>query len=402
VRVMRATTVLLLCVSFAAMAPAARANPRSQALVREGYDAVYNLDHDRGIDLFNQAIAADPHDPAAYRAVAAASWLRVLFLRGTVLAEDFLGRVSAQAELKLPPPPDALAKSFRDSIRRAVELGEQSVSKRYRDAGSHYDLGAALGLSASYTGTIDGRVFQGIRQARRAFSEHEFALQIDPGRHDAGLVAGLYRYLIASLPMPVRLMAYVVGFAGDREKAIRLVEEAAAYPSEVQTDAKIALVLLYNREHRYDDALRVSRSLVEAYPRDRLFVLEAGSTAIRAGRFKEAEAILDAGIAKLSTDTRLRMPGEDARWLYQRGMARLRLGSLGDAEQDLRAALARPDVQGWVQGRIHTQLGRIFDLRGDRTKAVREYGTGQSLARAGNDRMAEADATRLLAQPYRQ
>ena len=398
-RVARLVALVVLC---AALAANASANPRSQALCREGYDAVYNLDHDRAVELFRQAIAADPNDPAAYRGAAGADWLRVLFLRGTVLAEDFLGRVSASAEIKLPPPPPALDAAFRQNIQRAIALGENGVSRRYNQAAAHYDLGAALGISASYTGTVEGHVFTGMRLARRAFAENEYALQLDPRRKDAGLAPGLYRYLISTLPLPVRLMAYIVGFAGDGEKAIKLVEDAAAYPSDVQADARIALILIYNRERRYDDALQITRILERSYPENRLFILEEASTALRAGKVREAEVRLDEAIARLPQDRRVRMAGEQARWHYQRGMARLRLGKLNEAEQDLRTALGCTDVRTWVQSRIRVELGKVWDLRGDRSKARGEYETALSLARLANDSMAEADASRLLAQPYRQ
>ena len=74
--------------------------------------------------------------------------------------------------------------------------------------------GAGLGYLASYIGTIDGKVFGAMKAARRAYSEHEKVLEIDPKRHDAGLVVGTYRYVVATLPLPVRLMAYLVGFGG--------------------------------------------------------------------------------------------------------------------------------------------------------------------------------------------
>ena len=54
--------------------------------------------------------------------------------------------------------------------------------------------------------------------ARRAYNEHERVLALAPARKDAGLIVGTYRYLVASLSMPVRWMAYVAGFGGDKER----------------------------------------------------------------------------------------------------------------------------------------------------------------------------------------
>ena len=81
------------------------------------------------------------------------------------------------------------------------------------------------------------------RSAREAYDEHEQVLSIDPARKDAGLIVGTYRYVVSALALPVRLMAYVVGFGGGRERGMHLVEEAAAYGGDNQTDARFALAL---------------------------------------------------------------------------------------------------------------------------------------------------------------
>jgi len=400
---MRGTGFLALALAFTVVTGATvAANERSEALRREAYAAAYNLDHDRANDLFRQAIAADPTDAAAYRGAAAVNWLRVLFLRCTVLVEDYLGHITSSSNVEMPAPPAALDTAFHQDIDRAIALGEKEVAKHYNDASSHYDLGAGLGLYASYSGTVEGRVFGAMRMARRSFSENEMVLDLDPRKKEAGLVLGTYRYLVSTLPMPVRWMAYIVGFGGGKEEGIKLIEQAAAHPSDIQTDARFALVLLYNREHRYADAVDVVRGLERSYPRNRLLVLEEASTLLRAGRPAEAEKALDEGIVRLRQDTRLRMPGEDGRWHYKRGMARLQLGKLAEAEEDLTLALGVKDMRGWVLARVRVELGKLADLRGDRAKAQGEYRAALALIRTSPDREAAAEATRLLAQPYRQ
>jgi hypothetical protein len=378
------------------------ASQRSEALRREAYDAAYNLDYERANDLFHQAIAADPADAAAFRGAASLSWLRVLFLRGTVLVEDYLGHLKSSSDVQMPAPPPALDTAFHQDIDRAIALAEKEVGQRYNDASSHYDLGAALGLYASYAGTVEGRVFGAMKMARRSFSESEMVLELDSDRKEAGLVAGTYRYLVSTMPLPVRWMAYIIGFAGGREGGLRLIEAAAARPSEVQTEARFALVLLYNREHRYADAVNVVRGLERSYPRNRLLMLEEACTLLRWKRAGEAEKLLDEGIARLGQDTRPRMPGEEGRWHYKRGMARLQAGKLNEAEDDLKLALGAKDVRGWVLARIHVEFGKLADLRSDRAKAQAEYRTALSITRTSSDGEAESEATRLLAQPYRQ
>lgn len=380
---------------------AARPGARPRDLLREGADAAYNLDYDQSLALYQQALALDPSSAAAHRGVAALAWLRVLFLRGTVTVDDYLGKLAA-SEIKLEPPPPALAELFHRHVERATELGERGVAARPRDPSAHYDLGAALGLSASYEGSVEGKVFAAFRAARRAFDAHEKVLALDPSRKDAGLVVGTYRYVVSTLPAPLRWMAYVAGFGGGKEKGIRLLEEAAAHPSEAQADARFALVLIYNREKRYDDALRVLRQLEAAYPGNRLLWLEEGSTALRANRPAEARRALDQGIAKAASDPRPRMPGEEAYWRTKRATALVLVKERGAAEQDLVAALASPDARTWVRARAHLEMGKIADLEGDRASARREYQAAVTLAERSNDPQTKDQANRLSRNPYRQ
>src|SRR5262249_17803517 len=178
------------------------------------------------------------------------------------------------------------------------------------------------------------------------------------------------RYIVANLSLPARWMAYVVGFGGDRELGIQMIEQAANYAHG--TDAKFALVLIYNREHAYDKAMAVLRSLQRMYPRNRLLWLEAGATLLRAGRAGDADAMLNAGIERLEKDSRPRMGGEEGVWFYKRGAARVLLKRRAEAEADLTHALEAPAHQ-WVRAQAHLELGKLADLSGDHTRACAEY-----------------------------
>src|SRR5206468_175748 len=182
--------------------------------------------------------------------------------------------------------------AFRDATDRAIALARKRLEANPNDADAHYQLGAAVGLRASYTATVDNSALAAFRAAREAYDEHERVMALDPRRKDAGLIVGTYRYLVAVLAFPLRWMAYVAGFGGGKERGLRLVEEASDYASDTQTDARFALILMYNRERRYDDALKQLGVLRDRYPRNRLVWLETGSTNLRAGRAADAERVL--------------------------------------------------------------------------------------------------------------
>jgi len=356
-------------------------------------DLSYNLDHDAAIALLRQAVAQEPGDSANHRALASALWLDILFQRGAVTVDHYLGSfTSATVQLKRPPP--ELDAEFKKEIDAAIQLADEKAAAAPRDPQAHFDLGTAVGLQATYMASVEGRVMAGFRAARRSYEEQERVLELDPARKDAGLIVGTYRYLVSTLALPMRLMAYVAGFGGWKERGLKMIEDAATAESENRTDAQFALVLLYNREHRYDLAMRVLNDLRRQYPRNRLVVLEAGATATRAGRAAEADALLTEGIAMLSRDSRPRIPGEEALWHYKRGAARVLLGRKEDALTDLRVALS-PNAAGWVQGRAHVELGRLAQQRGDRAGTQREAETAVSICEKNGDSICVSEAKKL-------
>ena len=377
----------LTIVALGSLVPGASISNASEApgpVLEQAYELAYNLDHDQAVETLMRALNEDPDIPSAHRGLAALTWLRMLFLRGQVLVDSQM-TATFNSSGKKQDPPAAMDELFQTHIARAIELSENAVRENPDDPEAHYQLGASLALVASYTATVEGEGLKALRDAKRAYSEHERVLELDPARKDANLTLGLYRYLVSLLPRPVRMMAYLVGFDGGKEEAMRLVEEAAAYPGDSEAEAKFALVLLYNREKEFGHAQRVLRDLKRRYPRNRLVWLESASTWLRDERAQMAERDLRFGFAKLMEDDRTRMVGEDEMWLLKRGTVRVELEQLDDARSDLEAARTET-AAGWVQGRASVELGKIADLEGDRSLARSEYDRGRKLCDRANDR----------------
>ena len=362
------------------------AHPRAQTtreLRDRASDLAYNLDHDEAMRLLRQAVAAAPDEAANHRALASIIWLNILFQRGAVTVDHYLGSFT-RSNVEIKNPPKELDAEFKREAAKAVELAEKRVAAAPKEAMARLDLGTSLGIQASYIASVEGRLMAGFKAARRSYDECEQALALDSSRKEPNLVVGTYRYIVSTLSMPMRWMAYMAGFGGDKARGLKMIEETAASGAENRTDAQFALVLLYNRERRYDDALRVLAALRKQYPRNRLVVLEAGATAVRAGRPQDAEALLTEGLQMLAKDTRPRMPGEEGLWHYKRAAARVLLKRTADARADLGVAL-RPDSLKWVQGRAHLENARLAADQGDREGARRAAASAIAACEAGND-----------------
>lgn len=395
-RVAPAAALVLACaVSAHSQAVAGQSSTTALATA---YDLAYNLDHDSAMRSLRQAVQEHPRDPAAYRGIASLAWLRMLFLSGAVVVDAQL-TATVRSSVELLEPRGDLTETFYEHIEKAIELSEAQVKDNEDDPAAQYQLGASLGLLASYKASIEGEGLRALRDAKRAYEAHQRVMELDPERSDAGFTIGIYRYLVSLLPRAVRMMAYLVGFDGGREEALALIERAAAYPGESQVEAKFALVLIHSREREYADAQRVLSQLKRQFPRNRLLWLESAATWLRDDRAELAERELARGFAMLSEDGRARMQSEDEMWMLKRGTVRVALRRIEDARPDLEIALAA-DGKPWVQGRARVEFGKIADLEGDRRRARDEYDRGRKLCRESNDRRCARAAETLKKHGY--
>ncbi len=131
------------------------------------------------------------------------------------------------------------------------------------------------------------------------------------------------------------------------------------------------------------------------YPRNRLLLLEAGSTALRGGRAAAADSLLSEGLTVFERDARPKVPGEMALWRYKRGAARVALGRREEAALDLNAALS-PDAARWVQGRARVELAKLAVARGDRAAAARESRAAADLCTQAHDPICVDEARKVV------
>jgi tetratricopeptide (TPR) repeat protein len=200
------------------------------------------------------------------------------------------------------------------------------------------------------------------------------------------------------MSMPKRWLAFIAGFGGDKEKALTLLEHAMKDPDS-RVDAASALMVIYSREGRHPEVIRLARELHRDYPRNRLFVLEEGSAAIRAGRHDDAEAALTRGYDASQKDARPKIPGEDALWLYKRATSRTWRNMTVAATADVERALAAKPME-WVRGRLMVERGKLADLAGRRPEAMAAYTSALAICRAAPDALCEKEAGEFRRKPF--
>lgn len=373
---------LVLLVLLIAALSSAHASTRSRALTRQGYAEAYALNFPESLGTFAEARRADPRDPAPARAIAAITWMEILFAQGVATFEAFQGDASGDS-VQRPTVDPAMAARFLTSAREAIQLAEQQVESNPTDAEALYQLGASTGLLALYRATVEGRTWAGFVEGRRAVRLMERVRQQQKGHREAALILGMYRYAVSTLSWPKRMLASAAGMPGDRAGGIAFLEAAAAPPAETETDASLLLVIVYNREGRHAEALRHLRQLREQHPGNRLLVLNTAATALAASDPAAAAETISASLTTQPNFDRPRVLGERAMWYYVRGAARVALSDVRAAD-DLRQALAS-GPRDWIRARTHLELARLALQSGDERQAKLELQAAERYGRLGAD-----------------
>ena len=206
---------LCLALSLPAQAPSPASS--GATVLKNALTAAYNLDHDEAMALARRAVALDPDNPKVHRGLAAILWLHILFKRGAVTIDHYLGSIS-KSNVTLPKPNPAIAAEFKQAITRAIELAKARLEANPRDLQARFDAGAAYGLQASYVASVEGSMTSAFGIARRAYDAQEEVLEREPARASAGVVVGTYRYVISTLNPAMRVWMWRA-WAATRKRA---------------------------------------------------------------------------------------------------------------------------------------------------------------------------------------
>ncbi len=107
--------------------------PSAASLRSEAFALAYNLDYPEAVAMFDKALALDPNDSATHRARAAAVWLHIIFRRGSITVDQYLGGASRR-DMTMEKPPAEEAAIFTRHVNRALELAEGRLAANPKDA----------------------------------------------------------------------------------------------------------------------------------------------------------------------------------------------------------------------------------------------------------------------------
>ncbi len=394
---------LLLVLLLAVLATPVRslAQPRLDmpANLEKGFLHFYNLDYAEAIRWFQQELEEAPGVARPYNHLAQAYLYRVLYRAGALETQlvsgnnPFLRRAGAEIS------PAEKAEFFR-CIDTVLSLTQSALAKDPNDTDAMYSRGIAFGLRANYYFLVEKSWRSALSDATEARKLHNRVAELKPDFVDARLVQGAHDYVVGSLPTLYKLLGFLIGFRGDKEKGIRTLEEVSRNGTRVPYDAKVLLAAIYRREGKQMSprAIPLLKELADKFPANHLFRLELIQLYSDLGQEAEARAVFAAMDAALASgkDAFPRMPA--ARLDYAKGNFNFWYRNYPEALKNLRSA-----TQGAEDLDLHTsvlsymRLGQVNDLLGNRDAARAAYQKAIALAPASE---AAKESRGYLSKPF--
>ena len=216
---------------------------RFDALRREGFDALYNLDYEGARRHFTEMTRVFPEHPAGYQFLAAALWLRTLN-ESRRLQASLYNNEGFYKEDKNDKGETKVAAEFRELTRRTKEICDARLKADPKDVDALYYLGASEGLKAAWGSMVERSFMSALRNGNDSVDHHRDLLKIDPAYTDAKVTVGMYDYVVGSMPLPVKIHASIGGFRGSKKRGHATLEQVAREGVWARDDAKSLLIAL--------------------------------------------------------------------------------------------------------------------------------------------------------------
>lgn len=383
---------------FAAVLLLALSAGAEDRLVRKGFDHFYNLEYPQALAAFEQALRNEPDSPEMHNHVAMAIVFQEMLRGGALESELVTGNNPFLRRPKLNPDP-LTEKRFFDTIARAIALADERLLRNPRDTRALYAKGISLGLRGNWNFLVRKAWRDALKDATAGRKLHNQVTALDPSDIDARLTQGLHDYIVGSLPFTYRLLGFLAGIRGDRERGIRTIQEVARAGDRNRVDAEVFLCALYRREGKPREALPLLDDLLRRFPRNYLLRFEQSHMYSQIGDKKGAIGSIQAVAALKKRGA----PGYSA--IHQEKIW-YQLGNIEFWYRDYESALeylekvtaSKNELELNIGALAWLRTGQSHDMLKQRTQAIEAYGKAVAFAPQAD---AAREARRYLSSPYR-
>jgi hypothetical protein len=349
--------------------------------ILRGTDHMVNLNYAEAREAFRQLKGLPAGD------------LLCPFLEGLVDMDQAVQEDRGEEEFK------GVLDRFLSRMGPVVTRGEALLQTTPNNA----DLMLALGMIRGVKGAVDRtrknylEAYHGIRASHQLFSR---VLEMDPHRVDALWPLGLYDYAVSRVPALLKPFVSLVLPTGDRERGLDRLRRATREGTFTAIPATVTLTrILSGWEEQYAEALPYAELLATRYPGNPEFLFLLAFLYSETQHTRQALSVAEAIRISLEQRRPHFPPELTPRYLQLRGKIAMDAGAHEEALAFFRQAIDQGNSKfPWITAWAHARTGMIYDLRGQRDKAVESYRRALEIEGRG---LAQETAERHLSEPYR-
>lgn len=237
-----------------------------------GFEQFYNLQYDDALAIFIAQAERTPSSPDVYNHIAQTILYREMYRAGMLSSDFFIGtKFVHQPKLPLSEKDQ---EQFHDALNHAISLCEERLGANPDDTGALYAMGVSYGLRGNYAFIVRKAWVDALRDVSEARKLHRRVTEIDPQFIDAKLTQGVNDYIVGSLPLRWKMLGFLGGFHGDKQRGINTLCEVAEHGQINRVDAMVLLSAVYLREKKPEKAIPVLTDLTREFPKNPLLKVE--------------------------------------------------------------------------------------------------------------------------------
>jgi tetratricopeptide (TPR) repeat protein len=237
----------------------------------QGLDWVYNFEFERANSHFEQLRREFPKHPAPYFLLATNRWWQSYITRSPHWHDYIRTRIDT-------------ALMMNQQLKGQQSGGLEYIFFEYMCHAFHTRLHI-----------LRREWWSGANTGRKALPYLKDCLRLAAESPEFYYSAGVYHYYAATYPRQRAYIRPIMVFFPDGNEALGLseLEKAAATPNFTQVEALYYLGDIYLERGEYALAAEIKQRLAQRYPRNTWFRVDYARGLVYAGRFDEAEAILN-------------------------------------------------------------------------------------------------------------
>ena len=348
------------CFAAAGFSPAAaeiKLPPDVMQYATTGINGVYTLDFDTANENIQKVFDLYPDHPFAHFGNAMVAWARYEY----------------EFELSDTKQQKKFEKILDDSIAGIKRWIKQNPD----DPNGYMGIGALYGLRAMFSMRTRSWVtayFSG----RKAISNLEKSMKLDPTYYDAYFGLGIYNYFAGTLPNVIKVLAKIVAIKGDVDEGVRQLNIAREKATFTSDSAKLILIEIQNtRGNKYyapDKSLQYIQELHAKFPANPLMHYVVLICQFENGQYDE---VLAGGqeFLRLIGSNKFYKEIYIPRAYTAIGTSYMAKGEWEKAKaafEQSRVATASQDPSRWGVWNEY-RLGQVYDVLGQRDKAIAQY-----------------------------